>query len=535
MKPTFPAERILSFAFIVCLSLSALGQTPGNPPGRDGGPGPSGPQGGRGGPGGAQQEVKLVKQFDKDGDKRLNAVERKAAREFLAREKAEGRGPRGPGGRGRGGNQEAPKPGPKLSPTDVKSYPNAPLYDPETLRTVFLEFENADWEKELADFYHTDVEVPAKLTVDGKTYPEVGIHFRGASSYFTVREGLKHSLSISMDFAKKDQRLGGYRTLNLLNSHEDPTYLRAVLYYQISRDYIPAPKANFMRVVINGESWGVYPNVQHFDKDLINDGFKTTKGARWKVPGSPRAQGGLGYLGEDPALYKRSYEIKSKDEPKAWVDLIRLCRVLNQTPSEKLEAALAPLLDIDGALKFLALENVFINNDGYWIRTSDYSIYQDEKGRFHVIPHDANETFAVPGGPGFGGAGKMDTPKLDPLFGADDPRKPLLNKLLAVPALKARYLGYVHDMAERWLDWNTLGPLAEKYQALIAADLKTDTRKLDSFESFRQGATVDVEGAGMRGPQQSIGLKNFADQRRAFLLDHPEVSKAPVAAGAKSK
>ena len=129
----------------------------------------------------------------------------------------------------------------------------------------------------------------------------------------------------------------------------------------------------------------------------------------------------------------------------------------------------------------------------------------------------------------------MDSPKLDPLFGADDPRKPLLNKLLAVPALKARYLGYVHDMAERWLDWNTLGPLAEKYQALIAADVKTDTRKLDSFESFRQGATVDVEGAAMRGPQRSIGLKNFADQRRAFLLDHPEVSKAPVAAGAKSK
>ena len=33
------------------------------------------------------------------------------------------------------------------------------------LRTLFLEFESADWEKELADFYHTDVEVPAKLTV----------------------------------------------------------------------------------------------------------------------------------------------------------------------------------------------------------------------------------------------------------------------------------------------------------------------------------------------------------------------------------
>src|SRR4029453_9632857 len=39
-----------------------------------------------------------------------------------------------------------------------------------------------------------------------------------------------------------------------------------------------------------------------------------------------------------------------------------------------------------------------------WIRTSDYSIYQDDKGRFHIIPSDANETFSLPGGPGFGGS-----------------------------------------------------------------------------------------------------------------------------------
>src|SRR6185436_3302851 len=70
---------------------------------------------------------------------------------------------------------------------------------------------------------------------------------------------------------------------------------------------------------------------------------------------------------------------------------------------EKLVAALEPILDVDGALKFLALDNALINGDGYWIRTSDYSIYEDEKGRFHIIPQDANETFSRPGGPGFGG------------------------------------------------------------------------------------------------------------------------------------
>src|SRR5262245_43327144 len=48
-----------------------------------------------------------------------------------------------------------------------------------TLRAIFLEFERDDWEQELAAFWHTDVELPATLTMDGKTYPDVGVSFRG--------------------------------------------------------------------------------------------------------------------------------------------------------------------------------------------------------------------------------------------------------------------------------------------------------------------------------------------------------------------
>jgi len=55
------------------------------------------------------------------------------------------------------------------------------------------------------------------------------------------------ALNLSLDFAHLDQRLAGYRTLNLLNSIGDPTFVRTVLYLQIARDYIPAPKANYRR------------------------------------------------------------------------------------------------------------------------------------------------------------------------------------------------------------------------------------------------------------------------------------------------
>src|SRR5438552_2180210 len=69
--------------------------------------GPKGPGGfrpggkGPGGFGGPMRQVrKLVKQFDKNGDGWLNKEERKAARDFLKKERASGGGPGGfgPGG-----------------------------------------------------------------------------------------------------------------------------------------------------------------------------------------------------------------------------------------------------------------------------------------------------------------------------------------------------------------------------------------------------------------------------------------------------
>lgn len=520
------------------------------------------------GPGNLNQERKVVARFDRDGDGRLNREERQAAREWL---KTQGGGRRfgGPGGpRGRfgpgGETAEPPQPGRQLTPADVPAYPDAPIYDPFTLRTFFLQFEDADWEQELADFNNTDVEVPATVIVDGQTYRDVGVHFRGATSFMFVPAGRKRPLNLSFDFVHKDQHLGGYRTFNLLNAHEDPSFLRAVLYLHIARDYLPAAHANFVRVVINGESWGIYANVQQFNKDFVRDWFGTSKGARWKVPGSPQTRAGLEYLGEDQAPYRRLYQLKTKDAPEVWADLIRLCRTLNQTELAALPAALEPLLAVDEVLRFLALEVVLINNDGYWIRSSDYNLYQDKSGRFHVFPHDINETFAGAGGPGFGGPGarggfrggpagpgggfwggsgggpRAGGLELDPLVGLEDETKPLRSRLLAVPEYRARYLGYVRDIAEKWLDWARLGPLARRYHDLIADEVRADTRKLFSTAAFLRSLeggrtppdSADAQGTGERprlGPgREKIPLREFAEQRRAFLLNHPEVKAAAL-------
>jgi hypothetical protein len=562
------------FAALALIALtSPLAAQP--PEGAGFGPPGFGPRGGFGGPGGPMgEERKLVKDFDTDGDGRLNREERTAAREEMPPANQR-RGPRF----GRN-DREPPQPGEHISPADVTESSDADLYDAHTFRTLFLNFENDDWDTELSAFYNTDVEVPATLIVDGKEYRDVGVHYRGKSSYFMIPAGYKRSLNVSLDYVHEDQRIQNYRTLNLLNLNGDNSLLSSVLYSHIARQYIPAPKANLVRVVINGENWGVYGNVEQFNKDFLKANYGNSKGARWKVTGSPNGDGGLRYLGDDVEEYRRRYTIKSKDNEESWDALIELCRVLDETPPEKLEDALEPILDIDSTLWFLALDVALVNSDGYWTRASDYSLYRDRDGRFHLIPHDMNEAIREsrggPGGgrgrrgrpegqpadgpppegqppgfgppgegpppgfgpppegfvppPGFGppGGGRGGGPReggvnLDPLVGLDNDRTPLRSKLLAVPALRERYLACIRTIAENSLDWQLIGPIVADYRTLVDEHVPADTKKLATTDEFLNATSPDADASGQN-------LRRFLAARRKFLLEKTadaDASQAP--------
>jgi hypothetical protein len=390
-------------------------------------------------------------------------------------------------------------PGIRISPADVQGVQDASLYDAATLRTFFLDFDTDDWERELVAFNNSDVDVPATVTVDGVVHPDVGVRFRGMSSFFMIPDGSKRSLRLAFDFVHPDQNLLGYRTLNLLNAFGDATLVRGALYSHIASHYLPTPKYNFARVVINGEYWGVYASAQQFNSEFVREHFPRGGGVRWRIPGFPGAQGGMVYLDDDPDSYRRFYELRSRESPQAWADLIHLFRVLHETPLDRLEAELEPLLNIEGVLRFLALDIALANSDGYWVRGSDYSIYQDRDGRFHVLPHDMNEgLFAEP-------ASRIE---LDPLRGLDNPAQPLRSRLLSVPALQERYLAHVREIADHWLDWAVLEPLVAEYHALIRNDVRLDSRKLRTYEEFEAGVVDSGDS-----------IRRFADQRRAFLLE----------------
>ena len=137
-----------------------------------------------------------------------------------------------------------------------------------------------------------------------------------------------------------------------------------------------------------------------------------------------------------------------------------------------------------------------------------------------AAPPDAGGLPGLPPFPPTFGRARVD---LDPLIGLDDATKPLRSRLLAVPDLRARYLAYVQEIAQKWLDWNTLEPLVRQYQSVIAEEVKADTRKLYHGSAFRPTSPKVPEPQRLRrspaslSPEALVARMNF----RIFEYQRP--------------
>ncbi|MFM8221476.1 MAG: hypothetical protein ACKOJF_21400, partial [Planctomycetaceae bacterium] len=68
--------------------------------------------------------------------------------------------------------------------------------------------------------------------------------------------------------------------------------------------------------------------------------------------------------------------------------------------------------------------------------------------------------------------------------------------------------------------------------------LAADTRKLSSIEAFRRAVSAEpanaAPGDNPPGPGRRVtNLKQFAEQRRQFLLNHPAIVALPAEADAR--
>jgi len=403
------------------------------------------------------------------------------------------------------------------------------LFDTTKVRSFYLTFKQSNWWNLLAQNKSSRTDIKADLVVDAKTYKDVGVRFKGNTSYSYNPTSQKKPFNIRLDSFVPNQEIYGYQNLNLQNSYKDATFVREVIAYEVMRRYIPSLKANFIKLYLNNEYWGIYVMVQQLNKKFLGEHFKDDNGNLYRGDAPARnSRPVFLYWGTNVSSYSSRYDYKTVGHPKPWVDLIALCNGLNNTTLAQLPSVLPQHMDVDSALFYIALNNIFANTDSYLGTGNDYFAYHDEHhGSFQMMAWDLNTVF---GGYDWARLLGSNIAKMSPYYaGGSRYARPLIERMMQVPEWKERYLAHMRTLLDEFFDWKHLGPMVTKYQKLIEADVKADTKKLYATQLFYDSATKDVRLSDRYGTYTIPGIKSFMDIRRAYLLGLADIKKVPPA------
>jgi len=396
----------------------------------------------------------------------------------------------------------------------------AEFYDIDTVNTIYITFEESNWDQLLDELYAAGDEerLEGTAVINGITYENVGVRYKGNSSYRP--EQIKNPLNIKLDYINDDQTLDGYGTLKLANVYNDPSFVREVLSYEIARKYMPASQANFIDVYINGTHLGLYTSVQDVDKLFLENHFESKDNPFFKgdVEDIINSTSVWGYLGENEADYYEYYELKSDD---GWDELINFFDVFNSSTSQVEE-----VLDVDRLLWMLAFDILTVNLDSPVNVAHNFYLYQDGSGRFNPIIWDLNENFGVfsmliNGPPLY----VSDMQRLDPFLNEDNPSYPILNKILTNDTYKKMYVAHMKTIIEENFEdaWYIIR--AFEIQDIIDTYVQNDEYKFYTYDDFLN----NVENSSGFRPNEIVGIAQLMSSRVTYIQSQPEFqASAPV-------
>ena len=395
------------------------------------------------------------------------------------------------------------------------------FYDINSVRTIEIFFEQGNWDKILDSLALLGEEerLIAKVKIDGIQFDSVGVRYKGNSSYNPNNK--KNPFNIKLDYVREDQKHHGYGTLSLSNGFKDPSYLREVLGYEVARKFMPASKANWANVFINGNLHGIYMNVQDIDKFFMRTNFLSDENPRFKgeLSGSPAPPLNIwGYLGSDSSLYFKYYELYSDY---GWNDLISFLNTFNNSPSQ-----MEDVLNLDRHLWFLAFELLTVNLDSPVNFGHNFYLYKDDGGRYNPIIWDLNECFGVfnrllTGGPSLS---VTQMQQLTPYLNASHPSYYIVNKVMNNPSFKKRYVAHIKTMIEEVFANNWYKTRGVELQNIVSFFVQADTNKFYSYNNFIANLNQSVTGGG---PGQTfVGITQLMDGRKNYLMSLPEFSAA---------
>lgn len=379
------------------------------------------------------------------------------------------------------------------------------------------------WDSLRFNFEVLDEEyLPCDLVFEDSTYSNIGVRFKGNSSY-ALYPGVKKSFKLDFNKYVDDLRFFGLKKLNLNNGFLDPTQIREKLFLDILERYVPCIRGAYARLYINDEYWGLYTVVEQPDDTFLEDRFGPDDAGNL-FKGDP--SGDLAWYGADADDYYERYELKTNELENDWSDLIHLIDVLNHTSADSLRTALSEVIDVRNYLTVHALNNIFVNLDSYYGSGHNYYLYhQDAPDRFIYLPWDVNEAF---------GTFNFNLPpdgiiSHDLLWvGITPTARPLTSRVLNDDYWAELYLNLVEHLLQNEFTASNLYSRIDFYRALIAPSVGNDPNRMFTFSEFQTNITSEVTW----GVRHIPGLKDFISSRRSSIGDqvaaHPQTDRVKI-------
>ncbi len=259
------------------------------------------------------------------------------------------------------------------------------FFDPAVIQEIDLEIEDS-----VIIQLNQGVEeyLPANVTINGVSYPHVGVRLKGSSTYqdLDCSDGIcKAGFKLKLNEFIVDQKLGDIERVTLNNMTTDYTQSKEVIAYNLLREHSQlASRCNFARVTLNGEEWGLYANLESADDHWLKRRFDDPSGEFF---------GTADYYGDFYGPYLDTGWV-SKSGTGDMSQIEAVTAALDSFGGDFF-GELGPVINVDQWLEYWSWCAAVGNYDGYPFTLNDVLIYADpaDDARFTFMPWGMDESW----------------------------------------------------------------------------------------------------------------------------------------------
>lgn len=328
----------------------------------------------------------------------------------------------------------------------------------------------------LIDAAEDPITVPAELFYKNKQWYRVGIRFKGNSSLQSAWQAGILKLSLKLDFDEfedtytqiKNQRFYGFKKFSLKNNYDDRSLLREKVAADVFRNTgLAVSNTAFYALYVdhgNGPRYfGLYTLVEEIDDTVIDTQFASDAGNLYKPE-----DGSANFV--QGSFNKADFEKKTNEDAADWSDIKALFAALHDSTAisdpARWRAKLESTFDVNGFLKYLAVNGVIQNWDTYGRMAHNYYLYNNPgNGLLTWIPWDNNEALQLGKQ---GGALPLD------FSGLNAAQWPLIAKIYADTVYQDRYKAYVSEVISGPFATTGIQASFDKYASLVAPYATTE-------------------------------------------------------------